>query len=1022
MGKLYTLNRLRDALLSAILLCALPLMAQQNSRKPFAAGDRHATPAPLKIAKASGETKLAYGVLGFDNSQNQYVNGLVSFPIANGAKFTLVKYFGEGTYDVTAGAYANGYYYAELTKTDLETQQMVPVELLRYDIETGETTSVGPLSGYTSHINDMSYDYSTNTMYAISVRDNAYSVLYKIDLNTAKSTEIGTLDRRFFTLACSYDGQLYAISFDGDFCKIDKETATVEFVGATGFKPTYYQSMEFDHSDETLYWAANLVSGTDQGDCIASVDTTTGEAHQVATVGDYPQLGGLYIPFSASAKGTPAAVSDFSVKADANGSLRADLSWTNPTTTFDGQTLSAITTVKVYREKTLVKTFDNPAPGAAMTYSDVMEGDAKDGTFHTYTVVADNDKGEGAEAKDKVFVGHDKLKPVTNLMLSTSPDQTSQATISWKKPAGGLNGGYIDWATLKYDVVRYPDDRRIATDLDATEFTDNTINTLNTYHYAVIAHNADCESEAVNTESRVLGPAKTLPVDFDFTKGTADGDSWTVEDGNDDGYAWTWTMNSTSTVMGHQPSNTEESDDWLISYYLPFKKDVTYRAELNLHAYSADKLEFALLRNMTSADIAQQLYTLNIKGARDKQTVSFVFKPTADGPFNFAIHALSPMRADWIELYDLSIHEAEGVNLAAISITGDETLTAGEEGTYTVKVENRGANDISNFSVSLNDQDGNELAQKNVAAELKSGESTEVAIAWTPQNADVTAVQGEVTVAGDADESDNKTAPMSIKIREKFNGTLANIGTESKSADSTSPFNFSNQYSAALNIYSADEMGVDKNMDIVKTAWMYDAGWAYSDLNDIPVRVYMANTDRTSAADGWIAEDDLTLVYDGTVNIPQQSTGELPITLTTPFRYEAGKNLAVLTLLNSPQYAYVYFTQHASPLEGNASFEWSSYYARDWFDFTKKGVKNYNNYTASILVYMTEPVADGIASVKLDSTDGASYAVYDLAGHKVAEGVASADGIDASALTRGVYVVKFAKDGKTFTSKIAVNK
>ena len=1022
MGKIYTLKRLRDIVLSAILLCALPLMAQQNTRKPFATGDRHTNPTPLKIAKASGETKSAYAVLGFDNSQNQYVNGLVSFQMTNGATFSLEKYFGEGSYDVTAAAYANGYYYVELTQTDMTSQQMIPVELLRYDIETGETTSVGALSGYTSHINDMSYDYSTNTMYAISVRDNAYSVLYKIDLNTAESTEIGTLDRRFFTLACSYDGQLYAISFDGDFCKINKETAAVEFVGATGFLPTYYQSMEFDHSDETLYWAANLISGTDQGDCIASVDTTTGAAQQVATVGDYPQLAGLYIPFSASAKGTPAAVSDFSVKADANGTLRADLSWTNPTATFDGQTLSAISTIKVYREKTLIKTFDNPAPGAAMTYSDVLEGDAKDGTFHTYTIVASNDKGEGAEAKDKVFVGHDKLKPVTNVMLSTSPTNSSQATISWNKPEGGLNGGYIDWTTLKYDVVRYPDERKVAADITATEFTDNTITKLATYSYAVIAHNADGESEAVKTEPHVFGPTHSLPVDFDFTKDDAE-DSWTVEDGNDDGYTWIWTMNSTSKVLAHQPSNTEESDDWLISYYLPFKKDVTYRAELTLHAYSADKVEFALLRNLTSADIAQQLYSADIKGANDKQKLSFVFKPTADGPFNFAIHALSPMRADWVELYDLTIHEAEGNNLAAISITGDDMLTVGEEGTYTVKVENRGANAISNFSVSLNDQDGNVLAQKNVAAELKSGESTDVTIAWTPQNADVTAVQGVVSTANDADESDNKTALMSVKVREKFNGTLASIGADSKSSDSTSPFNFNNQYSAALNIYSADEMGVDKDMDIVKTSWMYDASWVYSDLADIPVRVYMANTDRTSAADGWIAEDDLTLVYDGNINIAKQSTGELPITLTTPFRYEAGKNLAVLTLLNSPQYGYVYFTQHTSPLEGNASFEWSSYYARDWFDFTKKGVKNYNGYTASILVYMTESaVTDGITSVKLDNVEGASYTVYDLAGHKVAEGTASADGITTSALTHGVYVVKYAKDGKTLTTKIAVNK
>ena len=91
---------------------------------------------------------------------------------------------------------------------------MIPVELIRYDIEKDVAESVGELSGYTSHINDMSYDYSTKTMYAISVLNDAYTQLFTIDLNTAESKLVADLDRRFFTLACTYEGQLYGISFE----------------------------------------------------------------------------------------------------------------------------------------------------------------------------------------------------------------------------------------------------------------------------------------------------------------------------------------------------------------------------------------------------------------------------------------------------------------------------------------------------------------------------------------------------------------------------------------------------------------------------------------------------------------------------------------------------------------------------------------------------------------------------------------------------------------------------------------
>lgn len=58
------------------------------------------------------------------------------------------------------------------------------------------------------------------------------------------------------------------------------------------------------------------------------------------------------------------------------------------------------------------------------------------------------------------------------------------------------------------------------------------------------------------------------------------------------------------------------------------------------------------------------------------------------------------------------------------------------------------------------------------------------------------------------------------------------------------------------------------------------------DAKDVPVRVYMANTDRTNNTDGWIAESDYTLVYDGTVNIAKQTAAELAITLSKPFTYK----------------------------------------------------------------------------------------------------------------------------------------
>lgn len=1016
-----TLHKAASLLLALLVMPAVQCLAQLNTRKPASSASAPNRQVPLVIKKANGTTKTAYGVLGFDLTDGNMLNGLVSFPFTEGARFSLVKYFSDANHDVTAGAYAERYYYAELTQTDLTTQKMIPVELIRYDIEKDVTESVGELSGYTSHINDMSYDYSTKTMYAISVLNDAYTQLFTIDLNTAESKLVADLDRRFFTLACTYEGQLYGISFEGDFCKIDKTNGNVTVVGATGWHPTYYQSMEFDHSDETLYWAANLMGGTDFDDCIATVDINTGAAQKVAAVGNSPQIAGLYVPFAASAKGTPSAVSDFECVPGANGATTVALYWMNPTQTFDGKELSSLTDIKVYRDRELIKTFENPEMGEEMSYTDDL-GDVKGG-YHFYSVVASNSVGEGAEEKVRIFVGRDIPADITTLTLQH--DGYDKAVISWNQPELGPNGGYVDASSLSYKVVRKPDGRVIADGLKQTTVSDENISPVGQYSYSVVASNADGESNAVETETRVFGPAYSMPVTFDFTAFDAD-NSWTVLDANKDGYAWMWTkVSSGDRVMGHQASSTAVSDDWLISYYMPFEKDATYRAEMELHAYSADKLEFALLDEMYTVKPAQVLDTVTIKGNRDKQRIGVVFKAESDGYKNLGIHALSPMRADWLEVFNLSVKKAEKSNLAAVSISGPEKPMAKKESVYTVRVENRGTDKAYAYRVTLVDKNGEELNHKDVAVTLNSGEYADVEVAWTPQVADTTAICGVVrTWPDDEYADDNTTDYMTVIVREAFDGDVVGIGLESSSTASSSPFDLSNQYAAALNIYSADEIGENKDMLIQKMAWPYDALYQYSDVETIPVRIYLANTDLTNTKDGWIPEEQLTLVYDGITSIAQKSTGDLTIALDEPFKYEAGKNLAVLTAVNCDTYCpYISFRQYNSPLEGNAAYEWGSYYAKQWFDFTQVGHQNYYSRTASIMIYMTDAQTNGITSTNTAAVAGTAYTVSDVAGRVVATGVFSEQGtVNTSGLQRGVYVVSYKVDGKRQAMKISVNK
>ena len=422
---------------------------------------------------------------------------------------------------------------------------------------------------------------------------------------------------------------------------------------------------------------------------------------------------------------------------------------------------------------------------------------------------------------------------------------------------------------------------------------------------------------------------------------------------------------------------------------------------------------------------AQVLDTVTIKGNRDKQRIGVVFKAESDGYKNLGIHALSPMRADWLEVFNLSVKKAEKSNLAAVSISGPEKPMAKKESVYTVRVENRGTDKAYAYRVTLVDKNGEELNHKDVAVTLNSGEYADVEVAWTPQVADTTAICGVVrTWPDDEYADDNTTDYMTVIVREAFDGDVVGIGLEFSSTASSSPFDLSNQYAAALNIYSADEIGENKDMLIQKLAWPYDALYQYSDVETIPVRIYLANTDLTNTKDGWIPEEQLTLVYDGITSIAQKSTGDLTIALDEPFKYEAGKNLAVLTAVNCDTYCpYVSFRQYNSPLEGNAAYEWGSYYAKQWFDFTQVGHQNYYSRTASIMIYLTEDTPNGIASANTAAVAGTAYTVSDVAGRVVATGVFSEQGtVNTSGLQRGVYVVSYKVDGKRQAMKISVNK
>ncbi len=93
----------------------------------------------------------------------------------------------------------------------------------------------------------------------------------------------------------------------------------------------------------------------------------------------------------------PQAPSELKVVPAKSGALTAEVSCIAPDQTLDGSTIGTLEKIEIFRNGTLVKTFDNPTPGDPVAFSDAV---SEKGNY-TYTAVATNWSGSGLEIETK---------------------------------------------------------------------------------------------------------------------------------------------------------------------------------------------------------------------------------------------------------------------------------------------------------------------------------------------------------------------------------------------------------------------------------------------------------------------------------------------------------------------------------------------------------------------------------------------------------------------------------------------
>ncbi len=647
------------------------LKSQLQRVKPF-------TPKPMTSIQKSSllqttDGRELYGNVVYSAFWDEMKRGLYTFTTGDPIDPESI-WLNEDMAANGGGALVNGVFH-EINWS--ESDGYIFITYCSFDATTGEMLSSEGLDDISLIGTDLAVAFD-GTVYGEFYNSTATGYeLGIIDYSTMTRSTIGSLSKWYVALGITKDNVLYGVASDGNLYKIDAKTAKETLVGATGVSlinssgSVYGQSGEIDQKTGTFYWAA--LTGNELS-ALYTVDLSSGVASRVGEFTGQEQIYALTIPAPAAEDDAPAAVDDVTLSFT-GASLTGTVSFTAPTNTFAGGTLSGALTYTIVADNDTLATGTTTA-GASVAQSVTVSSSGS----HTFIITTANEVGRSPQTKVSQFVGYDETYPVEDLIVKSN-SATGKVTLSWSAPTGSYNDGYV--GDLKYDVIRYPDGVTIAEGLTATTYTDTPQpDQLTAYTYGVVAINGDMRSGEATSDKVVVGPALVPPYDNDFPDESSL-DLMTIIDANGDGCTWGYHPDQNCAYYVYNGENS--GDDWLLTPPLSMKAGkeyaVTFTASNTIEEYN-EQLEVKYGEGddpTTFSGTLLESTTLTEK----KEFTSYII-PEKDGDVKIAFHALS--EPDMFNLLLFGVHVSAGSDVSAPDSISNLTLTPDKQGATSVNV------------------------------------------------------------------------------------------------------------------------------------------------------------------------------------------------------------------------------------------------------------------------------------------------------------------------------------------------
>lgn len=633
---------------------------------------------PHALPKLGSENRI-YGWMLFVDIPGFSDWGIASFDADDPQNdWTIVQ---SHQYSPAAAAVADGKMYAYMTSISLS---ITPKTFSVFDCSNWKETVLAQLPEDQRYVlSDMTYDYTTETMYGMSNKTQ-YSDLVVVNLRTGDLTTAFSLDSVFATLACDIYGQLYGITAGGYLCSIEKQTGKVTPIGYTGDRPAFLQSMDIDLTDGTCYWAvcsARLDENMLSPGYLAKVDLNTGKLDSIAPLAADAEVNGLWAPLPFDGGAAPAKVSDFSLSMSREGGTRTTLKFKAPTASFNGGSVGALQKIEIYRNYRLLHTITSVEAGKEYTYVDQEGLSSMD--MAAYRVVAVSDKGIGLSAIKSIFVGEDAPGQAVGAKLSV--DNGTEAVLEWKRPQAGLNGGWYNPDSVRYRIVRMPDNVVVASSHKDTVFRE-TLEEYNYYWYRILPFTHKGTGLWSESPGACVGTTVSLPFYCTFNT-ISEGKIWEFIDNTFpfvDRVCWTHVLSGNEGYL-HYGNSTFDANDYALSAPFVLESSRYYRLRFDFRASTGsskpESMDVFLRNAETGKDTLLADYPSFVHG---DSLVRLSVPPMPDGQYRIVFHAKSAANANGIDVDNVKFDEEIDAPVAGnVSDKADDSPLAG----VLVKVE-----------------------------------------------------------------------------------------------------------------------------------------------------------------------------------------------------------------------------------------------------------------------------------------------------------------------------------------------